>query len=364
MSITEKKKNEVYRFRCVSKGIKYDLTFYGTKKQAEKAHEQWVIDIKNGVFLNSVSNKTFLDLYNMYIKSKKLEASSVKTYNSLLNKLDDFKNIDIFTVDKMIANKLILDLKEKHSENTVWGLYKLLKSVFNFAKELDIVEKNPFDFKFKRPKKENKNDLIDMNDIETFLTVLENTEYEHYKICYLLGMGCGLRISEILGLRKNDIDMLNHKISITKQYKNIYDKQGNIVKGLGSPKTESSIRSVNIPEFVRQSLYPYMDSISKNGWLIPGQIPNKPLTYNAVYRYLSRLCKKVGLRELKTHDMRRIYTTISLYAGNNVLSISSSLGHTSIMTTEIYLRKLNSLDIKNIENIDSFMKNGIKKGQI
>lgn len=367
MSISERQKNKVYRFRCTSRGTKYELTYYGSKKIAEKAHVKWLEDVRNGIYdLASPLGLNFTELYKLFKDTRRHEASTVSTYDSLLRKLDnDFLIIDIKSVDKLAANKLILDLKAKHTDNTCWEIYKLTKSIFNFAIDLDLIDKNPFAFKYPRPKnnKNNKEELISLDDIDTFMKVLENVDHEHYRMCYLIGMGCGLRISEILGLYVSDIDRVNNKIHISKQYKKVYDKDGNMTRGLGSVKTSSSLRTVNIPTFVQEALYPYLDFLPNASFLIPGKVANSPLTYNAVQKHLKRLCVKINIPALTTHDMRRIYTTLNVYAGNNTKVISDSLGHTTLAMTEKYMRKLDTMNDKATDNLDDFIKIGIKKGQ-
>ena len=67
-----------------------------------------------------------------------------------------------------------------------------------------------------------------------------------YKVAVLLDIFIGVRLGELAGLEWSDIDLKNGIISINKSSQYLSDK-GIFTK---SPKTESSIREVAIPDFI------------------------------------------------------------------------------------------------------------------
>ena len=74
-----------------------------------------------------------------------------------------------------------------------------------------------------------------------------------YKVAVLLDIFIGARLGELAGLEWSDIDLKNGIISINKSSQYLSDK-GIFTK---SPKTESSIREVAIPDFIVSLLEEY-----------------------------------------------------------------------------------------------------------
>lgn len=366
MSISERVPGKVYRFRCMHKGNSYDKTYYGTKRQAEKAHEKWLQDVKNGVIKQEESDedKTFPKIYELYKVARNLEAGSILTYNETINRLpEQFWNSDIRNISSIKATEAITRIKTNYTEGCANEAQKFLKALYNFCiHDLKITKDNPFDFKTTKakPKINKEDELIDLESISKLLSSLDLLYCKKYRVLVLLAIGCGLRLSELIGLKKEDIDTKTHTLNIYKQYKRIMDKDGNFTKGIGITKSRSSKRKNKIPAFVRKELYPYMETIP-DGWLFPGDKPDKPVSDGTVRYQLRNLCKEIGIRKLTPHDLRRIYTTISLYAGNNIMTITKTLGHANASMTMHYMRKLQSIDDMAVENMDDFVENDIKK---
>lgn len=66
----------------------------------------------------------------------------------------------------------------------------------------------------------------------------------------------GARIGEALALTKADIDTVNYRLRINKTY---YRKHKEDF--ITPPKTEQSIRTIDIPEFLVKELKEYMDKL-------------------------------------------------------------------------------------------------------
>lgn len=366
MSISERVPGKVYRFRCMHKGNSYDKTYYGTKRQAEKAHEKWLQDVKNGVIKQEESDedKTFPKIYELYKVARNLEAGSILTYNETVNRLpEQFWNSDIRNISSIKATEAITRIKTNYTEICANEAQKFLKALYNFCiNDLKITKENPFDFKTTKakPKINKEDELIDLESINKLLTSINSIGSRKYRVMVLLSIGCGLRLSELIGLKKEDIDTKAHTLNIYKQYKKIVGKDGNIIKGIGITKSRSSKRKNQIPAFVRKELYPYMESIP-DGWLFPGEKPDKPVSDGTVRYQLRNLCKEIGIKKLTPHDLRRIHTTVSLYAGNNVMTITNTLGHANANMTIQYMRKLQSIDNMAAEKMDDFIENEQKK---
>jgi integrase len=71
----------------------------------------------------------------------------------------------------------------------------------------------------------------------------------------------------------------------------------------------------------------------------PGQLPNQPLTRDAVANAIAQAAKRAGLTQpVSPHSLRHAYAVHLLETGTDVRRIQLLLGHRSLSTTARYLR--------------------------
>ena len=63
----------------------------------------------------------------------------------------------------------------------------------------------------------------------------------------------------------------------------------------------------------------------------------KHLSDNTVYKWIKRFGKALGRPELRFHDLRHTYATLSLQNGDDIKMLSTNLGHaTTAFTMDVY----------------------------
>jgi len=123
-----------------------------------------------------------------------------------------------------------------------------------------------------------------------------------HRLALDLGFGCGLRVSEVLNLYPNDID-LKRKLLHVRQGKGKKD------------------RYIPIPKHF------------SNKWEI---LPIK-LTRQALTQLVKRAAKRAKIKKrVSFHTLRHSCATILLEKGWDIRQVQVQLGHSSIMTTQIY----------------------------
>lgn len=129
----------------------------------------------------------------------------------------------------------------------------------------------------------------------------------------------GLRLSEGLGLRVQDVDSGRMTIHV---------RQGKGKKD----------RFVPLPELLLRHLRKYWRAYRPTSVLFPGASPDKPLHPTALQKVFRLACRDARLRKPATvHTLRHSYATHHLEAGTDLRTIQSYLGHTSLDTTAVYL---------------------------
>ena len=141
---------------------------------------------------------------------------------------------------------------------------------------------------------------------QEYIELLKQTPFLHHRIAFMLAFESGLRISEIVNLKKEDFDLANESIRV------------NMGKN-------SKDRVVNLPVSWKPELIKH--------------IPIK-CQQRALQKGFINSCEKTGLKAKKPkihfHSLRHGYATENLRAGVDLYTISKLLGHEDISTTTIY----------------------------
>ncbi len=144
--------------------------------------------------------------------------------------------------------------------------------------------------------------------------------------------GCGLRISELLGLQVTDIDASRMVVTVR--------------HGKGAKD-----RQVPLSARLLLALRRWWSTHRHPRWLFPGQTPARPLSDGMVQRIAQRVVKHAGLRKKATlHTLRHSYATHLLEAGVDVVTLQKLLGHSDLSTTARYLH-LSTRQMQKLPNV-------------
>lgn len=134
--------------------------------------------------------------------------------------------------------------------------------------------------------------------------------------CY----AAGLRISEAIHLKPNDIDSQRMVIRVD-QGKGQKDRYVML-----SPKLLETLRT-------------YWRAVRPQGWLFEGEIPGQPINRSSVELACQKARHLSGIRKpITPHSLRHAFAVHLLEAGTDVRTIQLLLGHRSLATTARYLR--------------------------
>jgi site-specific recombinase XerD len=156
----------------------------------------------------------------------------------------------------------------------------------------------------------------------------KNQARAHAACCLLLDTG--VRISEALGIRHQDIDLDNMLIRVT---------------GKGNKQ-----RMVPISLGLRKLLFRWIQRCPKE--FVFGTRGGTMLTVRNFQRDLKAVCVKIGITDVRCspHTLRHTFAVSYLRAGGNLFYLSKILGHTSVRTTERYLQSLGISDIQAVHD--------------
>ena len=343
MSIDKRSKG-VYRFRIQHNKHSYTTTFYGTEKQAKLEHEKFKIAVKSGN-IKQESTFTLDELWDMYLKNKDLKANTLLIHKGAQNTLSSLLGIPIVEITPLL-------IEEVKSKCKCTAYLRSLKAVLNYAIGLNIIDKNPFVGKIEEKHRPKYEQLLTKEQIATLIDALFEIDNKIIGTLLLMQLFCGLRVSEARGLKVSDFDIDNlDELKIQRQYtvaKVTADFRA--INGDSTTKTQSSNRLVYIPSIIHDRLREVI--LKSQGEYLFTLNGKQPLSIRAVNDKLSKICETNNLPHLTSHKLRALFTTLSIYSGIDIMSISKTLGHTTTDMTERYLKAINSETKKSYQKIN------------
>jgi integrase/recombinase XerD len=157
---------------------------------------------------------------------------------------------------------------------------------------------------------------LSRQEVKRLLTAVTNLKH---RTMLMTAYGAGLRVSELVRLRAEDIHsdrMLIH-IRNAKRNKDRYT--------LLSPRLLAELRT-------------YWCQYRPQLWLFPGRIQGEPLTSDTIRKVFCAAKEKVDVtRGGGIHCLRHSFATHLLESGVDLVTIQRLLGHASLKTTAIYL---------------------------
>jgi site-specific recombinase XerD len=298
---------------------------------------------------------------NSVSKLSKVWLSELETRGCSSNTLDLYKrNITEFKkfisksakstsleVEKITRENLVLalnDYKERkdkrngrvlnRSQSSVISYYTTIKSFLNWCETCDLLIKNPI--RTIKPPKNSKRvpKALSLEDCELLLEAASKSPNpERDTLLVKLGLTMGLRLSEIAGIKITSFSpSLEHPETLS-------------VVGKGDKE-----RIIPVPESVKESLVNYMkirnsySGIEKQQYLLIStrvMSTPAPLSRDGIGQAYDKILVQAGIKQLglRVHMARHSFATHLLNSNSSdLMGVKELLGHTSVATTQIYLK--------------------------
>lgn len=172
---------------------------------------------------------------------------------------------------------------------------------------------------------------------------------EPFRTALTLAVACGLRRSEVCGLRWSDVELDDGYLFVRR---GIHAVDGELSEL--APKSERSARSVEIPAAAIDVLREYRAAQSERrialgkAWASRWEVPDvvvddglgHPVRPDAITRRFGRLRARLAIRgDVRLHDLRALFVTEALAAGVDAGIVSRQAGHaTAGFTRDVYQR--------------------------
>lgn len=315
---------------------------------------------------------------NYKVTHENLAPRTVEEYQKMLDNrilklirnkiLEKLTNGDMLELMEEIKNSPAKTKTGKLSDKSIKHHHTLLKTMFNDAVKLNILEENPMDsIPIKTPKVILKDNYYDLEDIKKLLGLLPNEPIK-YQLATLLALTVGFRRGELIALQWKHIDYKNMKIKI-EQAGSYTKKEGAFIK---DTKNEHSERTVAFPEsvldlFKQHEEYELMKrELVGEKWqgakdheddFVFTQENGEIIFIGTIPKWFRKFIKKNNLKHITFHGLRHTNATILISKGTPVISIAKNLGHAKTSTTtDFYAHHLESVERKMANVFDDIIE--------
>lgn len=341
--------------RKIKYGYCYGHSYKEAKEKLNRAKAEFIFypDIRSFPFYKD-------DFYNCCLRWLKrndcrLKKSTFVKYLSILEKHIKPK-LGEYPIDKLNSDLI--------SEFTDELLYKkqlapkTVRDILAFVHEVLISIQTDsrnqlFSIKITYPKLERKElRILSMEEQQRFIRFLME-DIDIYKFSILLTLFTGLRIGEICGLQWKYISMKTNLLTVkytVQRIKNLdtSSPQKTILQ-LGSPKTESSIRTIPFTDQIKELLKKFQPD-DQESFLLTGN--DQLIDPRKLQRKLKKYTDILGLNDIHFHTLRHTFATRCVEIGCDIKTLSEILGHSNISTTmNLYVHPSIDLKRKNIEKL-------------
>ena len=350
---------------------------FATSKEADKSYEQCEAEFKKAYrayqMAHQVNTEIMLKDYLVYwfeeIFSERVESTTrmvgaYALYNIILPQLD--YDIKVCYVNSDYLDT-VLEKAAKVTSSAGNKARELLNLAFKEAVIGGYIKTNPVTGT--KPYKRQKPKIIVLGR-EKVKLLLKAASKTNWYLEILLGLFCGLRKGEIMGLKFSDFDFEKNTVYINRQVASdpkIKKRSGSKIEEYAlverEPKTPNSYRTLRVPEAVMAEVRKRKELVERNRLregqnysdrdYISCQENGKLHSITALNNALTKLCSRNSLPHITVHGLRHMYATILIEMNVPLVKISALLGHSSVHTTFEYYCEV----MDENENILAFMNN-------
>jgi len=255
-----------------------------------------------------------IEWFKQWMEHKRYSDSTVKTYMQAITVFLRFikpkmsaeatnEDMQRFVYQYMIPRKLSFSYQNQ-AVNAAKLFFKTIRGSVLITEQLE------------RPRREHKlPNVLSKEEVAAILQALSN---QKHRTMLSLIYACGLRRSELLNLKPENIDSKRHMLIIL-NYKGKKD------------------RVVPVSEKVITMLREYYKIYKPKTWLFEGQNMGEQYSETSLQKVLKMALEAAKMHKPVTlHWLRHSYATHLLESGTDLRYIQELLGHKSSKTTEIY----------------------------
>ena len=283
-----------------------------------------MVNNEKNKYENVILTKQIEDFVGHLSIEKNYALNTISSYKRDLLKFSSFLSkkevLDFKMIDPDVLNIFVMELR--HTNTSGKSIKRYLSSIrvfFNFLIEVGEVQTNPA-LLIKTPKVER--DLpktIDFDDLKKMMTI-NSTQYKELRAVLMIELlySCALRVSELVGINFEDIDMDEGFVKV----------MGKGDKARFSPMGQTTIDVLK--RYIKQR-----PNCATNALFINQN--NTRISTRTVQNVVKKRALQVGISiNVHPHMLRHAAATHFLQSSHDLRTVQEFLGHKSIKSTQVY----------------------------
>ena len=308
---------------------------FATKPEAQKWHDVTIGGFHrdpDACLVKSTPSRTFEDLLEKYLTE---HLPTVRVGTQVRYRLDieqrirpffefsPLNRIDAARIENFRASLMKTDLSRKSINNCTDTLRQILRKGFKWG----WLEANPFSLDSLKIPQQKFKWWDDKAHIKRFLAAAKDSPYYG---AFLLALECGMRVGEIVGLSKQDVNFSRCQIHVHRQW---LDSQG----CYGPPKHNRERRISFEPESeLCEALRMAIEASPDREVIFVTASGRRVGSRNLAAGRFKHLVRKAGIPMIRFHDMRHTFASWFMIDVGDIWTLMGILGHSSIQTTMRY----------------------------
>ncbi|MDR1560001.1 MAG: site-specific integrase [Clostridiales bacterium] len=358
------------------KGNQKRKAFYGkTRREVQRKMAAALSELNHGSFVepSKMTVNEWLDIWLDDYKTQSVKPTTLLIYASRADKhiRPAIGHLKIQELRRDAVQGMLNELSKRLAPETVKGVYITLHAALEQAFKNNMISANSASGVILPKAAKTRAQAFTREEQRRFM---EAAKASYMGEMFLLDLGTGLRVGELISLTWSDIDMENSILRVNRTLniiKSVDDSERKWLKTFGTPKTASSVRSV--------PLLPYMSELlksvkkrqdergNKTGYednnLVFATRSGKPLDPRNTQRAFQVVLKRAGLSGFHIHCLRHTFATRGLEHGIELRVLQELLGHSTIkVTSDLYTHVLPDMKKDSIMKLkDAIADNAVRQ---
>ncbi len=228
-----------------------------------------------------------------------------------------------------LYNRLLIE--KQLSPKTIYNIHGAFHRAMEQAKVLGFLRTNPLDgVVLPRVEKKQVNTVTD----DAMVAFLQAIQGDPYELVLFVTAFTGMRQGEVLGLTWDCVDFEHGTLLINKQHNKVKGEKEHRFSSLKNEKIRVLTAASDVMDALRrqkqlQAQWAVAAGVLWNNYdnLVFTTETGRYINNKTLYMNFKRIMKKIGLENVRFHDLRHTYAVNSLRAGDDIKTVQENLGH-------------------------------------
>jgi integrase len=331
MSSVAKRPNGKWRARYEDAAGKEHARHFERKADATTWLATQVHKVTEGTWVDPMAGKRTFEEYAQQWASTQIQhrpSTAAVTRSRLKTQLlPYFGHRPIAAIQRSEVQAWVAERSQTLKPSTVEGLYRLMAQIMLAAVDDRVVSVTPCR-KIVLPQQERGRVVIPtMEEIDAIMAVAP----DRAQALILTAVATGMRISEICGLTVDRVDFLRRTVTVDRQLSAVVAGRPRF----GPPKTAAGERSIPVPASVTDALAAHLAQWPSQHCVFTNE-RGFPMLRQRLSDLWKGWCGEAGVT-CRFHDLRHLYASSLIAAGQSVKVIQQRMGHGSAaITLDVY----------------------------